>query len=107
MVALDQNGDGVVSYDEFIAAAINKVALLNEKNIQSVFRLIDSDNSGTISVEELKAVFEPEGHEKDAELWIEIMEEVDKDGDNVISYREFLDAMTAVLKHRMASDDTL
>ena len=29
-MSLDKNGDGVVSYDEFITAAIDKVALLNE-----------------------------------------------------------------------------
>lgn len=30
MISLDKNGDGVVSYDEFIAAAVDKVALLNQ-----------------------------------------------------------------------------
>ena len=29
MHSLDKNGDGVVSFDEFIAAAVDKVALLN------------------------------------------------------------------------------
>ncbi len=37
MMSLDKNGDGVVSYDEFIAAAVDKVALLNQKNIMSAF----------------------------------------------------------------------
>lgn len=37
MKSLDKNGDGVVSYDEFIAAAVNKVALLNQQNIKSAF----------------------------------------------------------------------
>lgn len=65
MMSLDKNGDGVVSYDEFIAAAVNKVALLNEKNISAAFNIIDVDNSGTITIEELKAAFETDGHEKD------------------------------------------
>ena len=66
MVSLDKNGDGVVDYDEFIAAAVNKVSLLNQKNIMSAFKLIDSDNSGFITIDELKAAFETDGHEKDA-----------------------------------------
>ena len=100
MISLDKNGDGVVSYDEFIAAAIDKVALLNQKNIKSAFELIDTDNSGFLTVEELKAAFEPEGHEKAGELWEDIMFEVDKDNDNKISYKEFSDAMTSVLKNK-------
>lgn len=85
MMSLDKNGDGVVDYDEFIAAAVDKVALLNEKNISAAFKIIDVDNSGTITIEELKAAFETDGHEKDQRLWQQIMSEVDKDGDNVIS----------------------
>jgi len=85
MISLDKNGDGVVSYDEFITAAVDKVALLNQKNIMSAFQLIDTDNSGTITIDELKGAFETDGHEKDGHLWMDIMAEVDKDGDNVIS----------------------
>lgn len=103
MVSLDKNGDGVVSYDEFITAAVDKVALLNQKNILSAFQLIDTDNSGTITIEELQAAFEPDGKKKGSDLWREIMAEVDKDGDNTISYKEFSDCMTAVLKNKMSS----
>lgn len=103
MISLDTNGDGVVSFDEFITAAIDKVALLNHKNILSAFQLIDTDNSGNITIEELKAAFEPEGHEKDGELWKEIMAEVDKDGDNSISFQEFSDTMTSILKNKHAN----
>jgi len=98
MMSLDKNGDGIISYDEFIAAAIDKVALLNQENIMSAFKLIDSDNSGYITIEELKAAFDADGDSKDSSLWIDIMIEVDKDGDNKISPKEFIDAMTQVLK---------
>jgi hypothetical protein len=98
MSSLDKNGDGIVSYDEFIAAAINKVALLNQENIMSAFKLIDSDNSGYITIEELKAAFDGAGDSKHSSLWSDIMSEVDKDGDNKISPKEFTDAMTQVLK---------
>ena len=98
MESLDKNGDGVVSFDEFIAAAIDKVALLNQKNIESAFRMIDRDNSNYITIEELKSAFQGDG--KDDELWKEIMVEVDKDGDNKISFQEFSNAMTSVLKNK-------
>lgn len=100
MMSLDKNGDGVISFDEFIAAAVDKVALLNQKNIMSAFQLIDKDNSGAITIDELRDAFETDGHEKDSALWMEIMSEVDKDHDNQISQQEFFDAMTAVLKNK-------
>jgi Ca2+-binding EF-hand superfamily protein len=102
MMSLDKNGDGVVSYDEFIAAAVDKVALLNKQNILNAFRLIDTDGSGNITIDELKAAFETEGHEKDDGLWSQIMVEVDKDGDGTISQDEFFEAMQAVLKNKHA-----
>lgn len=46
MIALDTNGDGVVSFDEFITAAIDKVGLLDRDKIKSAFALIDNDGNG-------------------------------------------------------------
>ena len=66
--------------------------------------MIDTDGSGEITIDELKAAFEPEGHEKDGHLWTEIMDEVDKDGDGSISYVEFKNAMTAMLKNKHADN---
>ncbi len=54
MNSMDQDGNGVIDYTEFITAAIDKVALLNKKNLVSAFQLIDTDNNGMITVEELK-----------------------------------------------------
>jgi Ca2+-binding EF-hand superfamily protein len=41
MEALDKDGNGVIDYQEFITAAIDKAALLNKKNLISAFQLID------------------------------------------------------------------
>ncbi len=104
MISLDTNGDGVISFDEFITAAVNKVALLNKENISAAFHLIDRDGNGTITIDELKGAFETgKDHHKDTSLWENIMKEVDKDGDNKISKDEFFNAMTEVLKQQHAS----
>jgi Ca2+-binding EF-hand superfamily protein len=42
-----------------------------------------------ITVDELKAVFDTHGDKKDDALWLEIMSEVDKNNDNLISFDEF------------------
>jgi Ca2+-binding EF-hand superfamily protein len=44
--------------------------------------MIDQDNSGMITIDELKAVFDTGADKKDESLWMEIMSEVDKNGDN-------------------------
>lgn len=100
MRTLDKDGNGVIDYTEFITGAIDKVALLNKKNLLSAFKMIDQDNSGLITVDELKAVFDTGGDKKDNSLWIEIMKEVDQNGDGQISYEEFTDAMTEILKKK-------
>jgi calcium-dependent protein kinase len=53
MTELDVNKDGVVDYSEFITAAIDKIAYLNRENLLACFRLIDLDNSGMITINEL------------------------------------------------------
>jgi calcium-dependent protein kinase len=41
MWALDKDGNGVIDYQEFITAAIDKAALLNKKNLIAAFKMLD------------------------------------------------------------------
>lgn len=50
-----------------------------------------------ITLDELKAVFDAHG-DKDEDMWKQIMEEVDKNHDNQISFEEFTGVMTELLK---------
>ena len=56
-------------------------------------------------MEELEAIFAPSVHEnrqqETSDVLREIMAEVDKDGDNHISFSEFNGAVTAMLKHAL------
>lgn len=102
MNSLDLDGNGVIDFTEFITAAINKSTVLNRDNLKAAFALIDKDNSGLITIDELQAAFDSHG-EKDQQLWKEIMEEVDKNKDNEISFEEFLDAMAGLIKKKHLS----
>jgi Ca2+-binding EF-hand superfamily protein len=101
MEGMDLNHDGRVTWDEFVAAAIDKVALLKEKNIDAVFNLLDKNSDGTITMEEISVEFGGEHRECDLELWQEILKEVDKDKCGSISREEFREAMKDVMKVKL------
>ncbi len=95
---LDLDGNGVVDYSEFITAAIDKLSVLNQENLRAAFQMFDKDKSGTITIDELQAVFDGQGGQQEEEVWKKVMEEVDTDGNGEISFDEFLNGMTSMLK---------
>ena len=100
--ACDKDGNGYIDYTEFVTAAINKSLILNKENLTAAFKALDTDNSGMITVDELKSAFDTHG-DKDEKIWEEIMKEVDTNDDGEISFDEFMNAMTSFLKKRHLS----
>ena len=99
---LDINGDGKIDYQEFITAAVNRAKLINDQNLEMAFKMFDQDGNGQISIAELKNVFQGchKMDKEDEQLWQLIMDEVDKNHDNIISHEEFNSAMHAVMDQR-------
>jgi calcium-dependent protein kinase len=85
---MDKDCNNYVDYSEFLTASVSKTKLLGNGNLDTAFSLFDKDNSGEITIEELKQVFDLSGC-RDNQIWIDIMHEVDADGDGVISFHEF------------------
>lgn len=56
MIQHDKNG--TIGYSEFIAMCISRQKLLSRENLIKAFRQIDADNSGLISIQELKAALD-------------------------------------------------
>ena len=98
MQTLDADGNGLVDYEEFITAAVDKITLLSSVNLKTAFKIIDKDNSGKITIDELQSAFDTQGNKKEESLYEEIIKEVDKNGDGQIDLQEFIDAMTDMLK---------
>lgn len=90
--ALDKNKNGVIDYTEFLTAASDKTKLLTDQNLRFAFNMFDKNRDGRISKLELKAVFET-AEQKDDDLWTEVFNEVDTDGDGDISFEEFKASM--------------
>ncbi len=58
MKDLDQDGNGVIDYSEFLAAAVNKAKIISNENIRNAFSMLDHDKNGVITKNELKEVFD-------------------------------------------------
>ena len=79
--------------------------MLNGENLRIAFNIFDKDGNGYISKEEIRAVFhggmcQAALEDGDEAIWDQIMSEVDRNQDNVISHEEFNEAMMEVIAHR-------
>lgn len=84
---VDINGDGMISYDELVAAAVQRKILAKEERLLAVFRSLDKNGDGKISVQELEEGLKKKNIEAAA-----LIAEVDKNGDGEVDYEEFLQA---------------
>jgi len=87
-----------INYSEFIAAASDKNKILSTENLRIAFDYFDSERTGAITLEQLRRVFEQTGTKKDEELWKQVMQEMDKDGNNKVSFDDFVEFMTSVIR---------
>lgn len=97
MNSLDKDGNGFVDYTEFITGAINIATILNIENLTAAFKLLDADNSGFIDLDELKQAFDS-NNAKDADIFLQIMNEADLNKDGKISFEEFKTVMIKLVK---------
>ena len=65
MEELDVNNDGQIDFQEFLTAAIDKERVIHKENLEAAFKVFDADGNGSISVDELKAVFDSGHHNGD------------------------------------------
>ncbi|KAG1654696.1 hypothetical protein FOA52_003921 [Chlamydomonas sp. UWO 241] len=68
-----------------------------KEELQAVFRMMDSDNGGSIDVGELSAAFKLLGFKLSRTEIAEIVSEVDHDGSGELEFQEFLEVMTLTL----------
>ena len=82
--SLDMDGSGKISYDEFLSAMINSQKVVTEERLKKAFRMFDKDNSGKLSVKEIRNVFG--GTE---EQWKQVINEIDLNNDGEVDFEEF------------------
>lgn len=89
MSEVDRDGDGTISLEEFGVVWQRKLLAVNDQYIRAVFEVLDGDNNGEITAEELGGVLEGMNENDVAE----IIKEADSNGDGKIQFKEFKNAM--------------
>merc|ERR1711957_14894 len=89
---LDNDNNGYIEYEEFVRASIDKEIFTKEEIMRFAFKFFDKDDSGEITIDELKAVF-CVGKDKSSQVSEKvldgILDKIDTDGNREISYDEF------------------
>jgi len=91
MVAkVDKDGDGNISFDEFVILMASAKSSTDEE-LRQAFNVFDTDGSGTISRSELKQVMQTVLGEKDLtdKQLDDMLKAADLNGDGEISFQEF------------------
>ncbi|EGR28658.1 hypothetical protein IMG5_170800 [Ichthyophthirius multifiliis] len=91
---VDREGRGVIEFQDFLDLMTIKMADRDPREeILKAFRLFDDDQTGRISLKNLKRVARELGEAMTEEELQEMIDEADRDGDGEISEEEFIRIM--------------
>jgi calcium-dependent protein kinase len=91
----DLDINGMINYSEFITATMDWGKVLTQERLDIVFKVVDSDMSGTIGLEDIKKFL---GSNEKEEVYEKILKDADDNGDGVIDYEEFKKIMMEIVK---------
>ena len=97
------DGNGEIDFGEWCTVTINQGKLMTDDNLQAAFKLFDKDGGGTIDAKEIATVL---GYnvEADDEVWNEVIQEVDINGDGQIDFEEFKTMMTKMTDNKIVKN---
>ena len=87
----------MIDYSEWLAATLDIRKFVTDSKLRIVFDFFDKDASGYIDMEELKLVLGNDKKIIDDSVWINLIKEVDVDGDNQVSFAEFTSMMAKLV----------
>merc|ERR1711972_1081826 len=91
---IDKDGNGAIDFSEFLEMMTQKMSEKDSKEeILKAFRLFDDDETGFITLKNLRRVAKEIGENMTDEELQEMIDEADRDGDGQVSEEEFLRIM--------------
>jgi len=91
---IDKDGSGTIDFNEFLEMMTGKMSdRASKEEILKAFRLFDDDETGKITLKNLRRVAKEIGENMSDEELQEMIEEADLDGDGEIDQEEFLRIM--------------
>lgn len=96
MANLDENGDGVMDFNEFVQMMDRRLSINSQyAEIEQTFKVFDKNGDGKITFDELKEVLTALGEEVTDKDVMDMIKEADLNGDGAIDFEEFKIMMTA------------
>ena len=87
---IDKDGSGTIDFEEFLQMMTSKMGERDSREeIMKAFKLFDDDNTGAISLKNLKRVAKELGENLTDEELQEMIDEADRNGDGQIDEEEF------------------
>lgn len=75
----DVDGDGEIDFQDFVAACLDRRALVKTSQIRKAFQIIDTDKDGQVSLKDLQTVFHSSEKSQrckiDREFWEQMLRE--------------------------------
>ncbi|XP_019522533.1 PREDICTED: centrin-4-like [Hipposideros armiger] len=94
IAAIDKEGTGIISFEDFFAIMSIKMSEKDEKEeILKAFKLFDDDDTGSITLNNIKKVAKELGENLTDDDLQEMLDEADRDRDGEINEEEFLRMM--------------
>ena len=101
LACVDEDNSGQINFSEFLVTAIEPLRLLTREKVTKAFRTFDTDNGGSISVDELQDVLCPGSKIQEDDLRYLLELEEDEDISKVqISINEFKSFLTNIFLHK-------
>merc|ERR1712187_761868 len=93
IAAVDLNGDGVIDFEEFTELLTQKhnAKMTSEEELKETFKVLDTNNDGAISPEEIRDGMKKLGISMTAAEIDEMVSHADADNDGVISWDDYKD----------------
>ena len=95
LAQVDADLSGEITFSEFLVACINPKEILTDDRLRAAFNTFDIDKSKYISMDEIKNAL-CAGKNIDEKVWATVVEQVDVNNDDKISFEEFKEMMLKI-----------